>query len=159
MPLNIDWQQILLHLLNFCILAGGLYFLLYKPVRDFMEKRKSYYSDMEAEAKEALRQAQQQKQEADQARLALKDTLQKEREQAMASAEAESRRQLDQAARQADEILDAARKTALRRQEQAMKDSDRAIRELAITAAEKLALQEDPYDAFLKAQGRNGHDA
>ncbi len=29
-PLNIDWQQILLHLLNFVILAGGLYFLLYQ---------------------------------------------------------------------------------------------------------------------------------
>ena len=27
-PLNIDWQQILLHLLNFVILAGGLYLLI-----------------------------------------------------------------------------------------------------------------------------------
>ena len=26
-PLNIDWQQILLHVLNFVILFGGLYFL------------------------------------------------------------------------------------------------------------------------------------
>ena len=39
MPLNIDWQQILLHLLNFAILAGGLYFLLYAPVKSFMAKR------------------------------------------------------------------------------------------------------------------------
>ena len=39
MPLNIDWQQILLHLLNFAILAFGLYFLLYKPVKAFREKR------------------------------------------------------------------------------------------------------------------------
>ena len=38
-PLNIDWQQILLHLFNFVLLAGGLYFLLYAPVRNFMEKR------------------------------------------------------------------------------------------------------------------------
>ena len=37
-PLNIDWQQILLHLLNFVILAGGLYLLLYQPVKAFMEK-------------------------------------------------------------------------------------------------------------------------
>lgn len=29
-PLNIDWQQILLHLFNFAILAGGLYLLLYR---------------------------------------------------------------------------------------------------------------------------------
>ena len=27
-PLNIDWQQILLHFFNFSILVGGLYLLL-----------------------------------------------------------------------------------------------------------------------------------
>ena len=32
-PLNIDWHQILLHLFNFLILVGGLYFLLYNPIR------------------------------------------------------------------------------------------------------------------------------
>ena len=40
-PLNIDWQQILLHVLNFVILFGGLYFLLYKPVKNFMAKREA----------------------------------------------------------------------------------------------------------------------
>ncbi len=34
-PLNIDWQQILLHIFNLLILVGGLYLLLYKPVKDF----------------------------------------------------------------------------------------------------------------------------
>ena len=38
-PLNIDWQQILLHLLNFVILFAILYFLLYDPVKKFMDKR------------------------------------------------------------------------------------------------------------------------
>ena len=49
-PLNIDWQQILLHLFNFLILAGGLYLLLYKPVKAFMEKRNAYYADLDAAA-------------------------------------------------------------------------------------------------------------
>ena len=31
MPLNINFQQILLHMFNFVILAFGLYMLLYKP--------------------------------------------------------------------------------------------------------------------------------
>ena len=57
-PLNIDWQQILLHLLNFVILAGGLYFLLYKPVKNFMNKRTSYYEAMDAEAKAKVTSAQ-----------------------------------------------------------------------------------------------------
>lgn len=31
MPLNINFQQILLHMFNFSVLAFGLYMLLYKP--------------------------------------------------------------------------------------------------------------------------------
>ena len=41
-PLNVDWQQILLHLFNFIILFGGLWLLLYKPVKNFMAKREVY---------------------------------------------------------------------------------------------------------------------
>ena len=46
-PLNVDWQQILLHLFNFIILFGGLWLLLYKPVKNFMAKREAYYKDMD----------------------------------------------------------------------------------------------------------------
>lgn len=51
-PLNIDWQQILLHLFNFSILVGGLYLLLFKPVKNFMDKRAKHYADMESAAVE-----------------------------------------------------------------------------------------------------------
>ena len=47
MPLNIDWQQILLHWLNLAILTGGLYFLLYKPVKEFMTKREAHYRSLD----------------------------------------------------------------------------------------------------------------
>ena len=56
-PLNIDWHQILLHLFNFTILAGGLYLLLYKPVKDFMDKRTAYYQGLEDAANEKLSHA------------------------------------------------------------------------------------------------------
>ena len=56
-PLNIDWQQILLHLLNFAILAGGLYLLLYKPVKAFMEQRQAYYQGIDTQAAEKLKDA------------------------------------------------------------------------------------------------------
>ena len=39
LPLNIDFQQILLHMLNIVLLFGGLYLLLYKPVKKFMDER------------------------------------------------------------------------------------------------------------------------
>ena len=57
MPLNIDWQQILLHLLNFLILFAGLYFILYKPVKKFMKKRADGYAEQESRTKEALEDA------------------------------------------------------------------------------------------------------
>ena len=53
-PLNIDFQQILLHLLNFAILGGGLYLLLYKPVKQFMEKREAYYRQEHDDAETCL---------------------------------------------------------------------------------------------------------
>ena len=57
MPLNIDWQQILLHLLNFTILFAILYFLLYKPVKAFMEKRRLEYENREKESQNQLTEA------------------------------------------------------------------------------------------------------
>lgn len=53
MPLNIDLLQILLHALNFVILAGGLTFLLYKPVCKFLYERKKYYENLERENESA----------------------------------------------------------------------------------------------------------
>ena len=46
MPLNIDIVQILLHMLNFVILAGGLTLLLFKPVKKFMADRKQYFDSL-----------------------------------------------------------------------------------------------------------------
>ena len=63
-PLNIDWQQILLHLLNFAILAGGLYLLLYKPVKAFLAKRERFYQDQADQAEKTRREAEALKAEA-----------------------------------------------------------------------------------------------
>ena len=59
MPLNIDWQQILLHLLNFVILFAGLWLLLYKPVRKFMQKRREEYENKDAETERKKSEAEQ----------------------------------------------------------------------------------------------------
>ncbi len=56
-PLNIDWQQILLHLFNFAILSGGLYLLLYRPVKAFMDQRQAYYQNLHQEAEQLKEQA------------------------------------------------------------------------------------------------------
>ena len=56
-PLNISPQQILLHWLNLVILVGGLYFILYKPVKKFISKREEYYKELEQQAGDKIAQA------------------------------------------------------------------------------------------------------
>ena len=61
LPLNINFTQIFLHLLNFLILYAILYFLLYKPVKNFMEKREKTYRDMDDEARDNLKASEEKK--------------------------------------------------------------------------------------------------
>ena len=55
--LGIDFLQIILHLFNFFILALGLYILIYKPVLKFMDKRKSYFENLDKDAKNLKNEA------------------------------------------------------------------------------------------------------
>lgn len=57
MPLNINWQQILIHLFNFFLLYALLYFLLYTPVVKFMEERARKYKEMDDQANDKLEDA------------------------------------------------------------------------------------------------------
>lgn len=58
MPLNIDFQQILLHMLNFVILFAGLGLLLYTPVRRFLNKRRDDIAKKETELAQRAEQQQ-----------------------------------------------------------------------------------------------------
>ena len=152
MPLNIDWQQILLHLLNFVILAGGLYFLLYKPVEDFMGKRARQYRELAEQARRdreeaaAMRRSAQEKLEAmheeiAEMRIKAGDEIEAEKQQMVAEARAEARR-----------ILETAGKTAEQRSKKAIADSNEEIRDLAMDAVRKMLLSdENALDRFLDA--------
>ena len=190
-PLNIDWQQILLHLLNFVILAGGLYLLLYKPVKTFMEKRQQYYQEQDAKAAKTLADAEktaaevrQQLKNADADAAAKLAAAQK-------SADAAMQRQLSDARAQAEQILadahaaPSARRTvachapagqrhgrppefappvpvrrttaaAQREHDKLLSDAQKELKDLAVTATEKLVLQSDgdAFDQFLDAAER-----
>ncbi len=150
-PLNIDWQQILLHLFNFAILAGGLYILLYKPVKDFIAKRQAYYADMDTMAQEALAKAQAAQAEAEAQRDALEDELRLEKLRRQQAAQASIQRQLDDAKAQADQIITDARRSALRTKEKALADAQEQMKQLAVVAVEKLVMESsgDAFDQFL----------
>ncbi len=162
-PLNIDWRQILLHLLNFVILAGGLYILLYRPIKNFMKQREDYYSGLQQQAAQAKEQAAQLKEEY-QARLSQADSVIAEKK-AAAEQELELLReqQTAEAKRQADAILSKARESAEREHREMLNKATRELTDLAVTAAERLVLDAkgDPYEQFLslaEKEGSHGQD-
>lgn len=152
MPLNIDWRQILLHLLNFAILASGLYFLLYRPVKDFMAKRERHYRDIDERAEKTLRDAEAYKQTYEDKLNAAEDEIAHLRAKASDELEEEKQRQLADARAQARRILETAGRTADLRAKKALADSNHELRSLAVEAVEKLLINDgDVLDRFLDA--------
>ena len=159
MPLNIDLQQILLHWMNLAILTGGLYFLLYKPVKQFMAKREEHYRDLDRQAQDKLAQADRIQAEYKEKLEGAEEEIRQSRAKAQQSLQQSVQEQLDQAQAQAELIVSRARADAERTREQALYDSQQDIRRLAETAAQRLALHEDPFDQFLNlAEGGGRHE-
>ena len=158
MPLNIDWQQILLHWMNLAILAGGLYFLLFKPVKQFMEKREAYYKDLDAQAAAKLAEAERIKAEY-QAKLdGAEEEIHQARAKAQQALQQSTEEQLAQARAQAQQIVSQARTEAEHSRERVMRESQRELKELAAAAAKKLAFRTDPFDQFLDLTEGGGHE-
>lgn len=138
MPLNIDFLQILLHMLNFVILTGGLTLILFRPVNGFLTKRQEYYARLEQESLEKSEQA---------------EALQSEYTKRLADAEGEiealranaekemadvSRAYIDKAKEKANAIVASAEQEAEARKEQILDSAQTEIGELVITATQKL---------------------
>lgn len=150
-PLNIDWQQILLHLFNFVILFGGLYFLLYKPVKKFMAKRAEHYKEIDDKTNNALADAEKLKadytlklEEAD-------ETIRNRRLESQREAKEAADAKIDEAKAQAEKIISNAKADAQRCKDKIIEQSQEEIKELAVKAAEKLLISSssEAYDKFL----------
>ena len=59
MPLNIDFLQVLLHLFNFILLAGGLTLLLFNPITKFLAAREEHFALLAKQNEEAAAKNQQ----------------------------------------------------------------------------------------------------
>lgn len=105
MPLNIDLQQILLHWMNLAILTGGLYFLLYKPVKGFMSKREEHYRSLDEEAAAKLAEAERIKAECQNKLEEADEEIRQERAKAQQSIQQSTEDQLAQAREQARQIV------------------------------------------------------
>lgn len=155
-PLNIDWQQILLHLLNFAILAGGLYLLLYKPVSAFMAKREGWYQQQANEAEKTRQEAEALKAAAQARTDAAAEEAKAIRAQAREDAQEDVRRVKADAQAQAEKILTDARALAESDRRKVLEETQHQVKELVSEAAEKLVLSSDGavLDQFLELAGK-----
>lgn len=159
-PLNISLQQILLHLFNFAILAGGLYFLLYKPVKNVMDQRTAHYQEMEDAAQEKLRQAEELNASYGEKLRGIDEEIRQERAKAQKAVKAITDQRLAEAQAQADSIVAEAEKSAARSREKSIADAQKELQNMAVTATEKLVLQSggNAFDQFLDIAERGGKD-
>ena len=148
-PLNVDWQQILLHLFNFIILAGGLWLLLYKPVKNFMAKREAYYKDMDKAANDKLAAA-----EAEQQKYSgLIEKAQEEaadiKKKAMAEAETAAKSYIEDAEHEKQRIIDEAGKAAQAEKNKVLQEANAQLEEMVSAAVDKLLVPAgSAYDSF-----------
>lgn len=171
MPLNIDFFQILLHMLNFVILAGGLSFLLFKPVNRFLEERREQFAEAEKKNRESAEENERLCAEYEQ-KLRDADIEISERKK---NAEKEwadiSAQYIKEAREKASTIILAAEQEAEDRKEHILESAQTEIGELVVTATQKLLSDTVTsernsalYDEFIRlaedtvAEKRSKHD-
>lgn len=147
-PLNVNWQQIMLHLFNFTILFGCMYILLYKPVKDFMAKRDAYYKEMDDRAESELKAAEDEKQKYSDKAMAFDQEVKAEKEKVRAEIEAQRNRQLQEAKTDAERIVADAKAEAKREKDEIIASAQKEITDMVTEAMEKLTLEQSASDAF-----------
>ncbi len=138
MPLNIDFLQILLHIFNFLILAGGLTILLYKPISRFMEERRSYFEGAEQDIERKTKEAEALKAEYEQKLKESKDEINELRIASEKEAVDAAKLTIEKSRETAHEIIQAAEKEAEERKEHILDLAQGEISELVVSATEKL---------------------
>ena len=161
MPLNIDWQQILLHLLNFVILFAGLWLLLYKPVKKFMNGRREKYEKMDADAEQKSAEAEEKRAEYEQKLASADAEIEEKRAAARKELDDYENMRKSAAEEEASAIVSTARENAAREKERAVSDARSEIAGLVTEATEKLVLKEsasEAYDEFLDAAEKSASE-
>ncbi|MDE7244925.1 MAG: ATP synthase F0 subunit B [Oscillospiraceae bacterium] len=151
LPLNIDIQQIFLHLFNFTILLAALYFLLYGPVKNFMNKRSAYYEDLDRQAQDKLDEAIRVRDSYDRKMLAAEDEIKRRSEAVHDAAAQQAQAQLKDAKEEAARIVAKARAEAQAEQERILDTARSELSEMVAAATERLLAADtsSSYDQFL----------
>lgn len=153
MPLNIDWQQILLHAFNFVLLFGILYLLLYRPVHDFMVNRSKEYEEEDKKSKENLAKSEEMIAEYEAKLKEADKEVAVMKAEASGKSEEERERIIAQAHKQADEIVSKAQTAATREHDRLIAQAESEIASYVSKAAEKIVMDKpgaSDFDAFFE---------
>lgn len=138
MPLGLSFEEILLHLLNFSILLIGVRFLLWKPIKKFMDKRRAEYSAIEEKTnnsnKEALELKKKYQNFLDEAEIEKAKIIKDTSNDAKINAE----NILKDAKIQAQEIIENSKKTALNESLKVKKELESEVIGLSVGIAGKI---------------------
>ena len=154
LPLNINITQIFLHLFNFLILFAILYFLLYKPVKNFMENREKQYKEMDDEARDNLRVSEETKVQYETRMSEADAEISQMKSKSRQEIEKNRDSQLQAAKEEAERIITEAKAEANREKERIISEAQAEISEMVTDATEKLALKAtagEAFDQFLDA--------
>lgn len=160
-PLNIDYQQIFLHLFNFAILFAVLYFLLYAPVKKFINARTKHYQEIEDKANENLKNAEDIKSEYENKLKDASAEISLMKEKARREAEAANEVKILQAQAEADKIIADAHSTIERDRSKMLSEVKNEISDIVTDAVEKIISDpntSDAYDHFLESVKRGDSD-
>lgn len=138
MPLNIDFTQVLLHMLNFVILAGALGFLLFKPITKFMADRQKHFEDLAKENEETAKTNADMKAEYEQKLEEAKAEIADMHRNAEKEAAETAKEYIDSAHQKANAIIAAAENEAEKRKESILDSAQTEISELVLSATQKL---------------------
>lgn len=130
LPLNIDIQQIFLHLFNFSILALGLYFLLYKPVLSFIKKREEYYQEQDKKAKETQASLNQELIELKEKEASLLGDVEAKKQAVEESLETRKQKSLEETQVEATRILELAKRQAEREKAKIVEDANQEVKQI-----------------------------
>ena len=161
MPLNIDWQQILLHLFNFLILGVGLYLLLYKPVKKFMKEREDAYAEREADTAKAKEDAENSRREYDDKLARAEEEIASMKREAALSAENARKERMQAAEAEAEKIVADAKAAAVKEHDRIVGKAGDDIRDIVGKIAEKVGPANNvdaAYEEFLAAAEKGKQD-
>lgn len=143
--LNVDWMNILIYFIAFVVLFVGLTFLLYKPVKKFMDKRRQDIAEEIAQAEKIKEEAEAKVEEEQEKVARLTEEVKgrvAELEEEKIVAQSEREALLAQARLDAEKIKVDAQREANEERQKAVQNAKNDVADLAVNVAKAILERE-----------------